>query len=78
MSSRSPYQIFGMNFRNGFKSEAILENVWGTPGEDEKGEWKKFVSEPEFEKLDGPMGQLMYFSIEEFVLERKTQNIIML
>jgi hypothetical protein len=56
-----------MNFAREFKSDLILEDVWGTP----EG-WKKRVSRKEFYGINKPGLQeiTIYCSIEEFVLSR--------
>ncbi|KAL4744827.1 hypothetical protein BDW72DRAFT_74316 [Aspergillus terricola var. indicus] len=67
------YQIFGMNFRKEYKGQLILENVWGTPGDQGKGVWKKALTHEDFNKVQekGLEEAVMYFSFEEFVLNRE-------
>jgi hypothetical protein len=62
-----------MNFRKEYKGELILEDVWGTRGEEGTGVWKKSVSREEFKEVEEPelREAVMYFSLEEFVLTRK-------
>ncbi|KAF5235118.1 hypothetical protein FAUST_7281 [Fusarium austroamericanum] len=69
------YRIFGMNFQKEYKGELMLEDVWGTSGEDGTGAWKKRISSNEFHKVDDPSlkERVMYFSLEEFVLTDCTQ-----
>lgn len=65
-----------MNFQEKYKDELLLEDVWGTPGEDGTGVWKKNINRDEFRKVDEPDLQeiVMYFSLEEFVLTRKLKQ----
>lgn len=62
-----------MNFRKTYKDELILEDVWGTPGEGGRGAWKKHISREEFEPVNEAAlrEEVMYFSLEEFVLTRE-------
>ncbi|KAL2853191.1 hypothetical protein BJX68DRAFT_265414 [Aspergillus pseudodeflectus] len=64
------YQIFGMNFRKEYKGQLILENAWGTPGEQGTGVWKKALTHEDFRRVQekGLEEVVMYFSFEEFVL----------
>ncbi|UNI18778.1 hypothetical protein JDV02_005030 [Purpureocillium takamizusanense] len=58
-----------MNFSQTY-DELIIKDVWGTPGQNGEGVWKKRVREDEFEVLQDPeFGEVkMFFSLEEFVL----------
>lgn len=70
--------IFGLNFREEYKGELILEDVWGTPGNGGSGEWKKRVNSKEFEKVnsfESLRETTMYFSLEEFVLMGESEVI---
>ncbi|KAJ5355943.1 PPPDE peptidase domain-containing protein [Penicillium concentricum] len=69
-------RVFGMNWEEKIGSLLILEDVWGTPGQDMSGDWKKLVKATEFEKVTNPKYQetTMYFSLEEFVLEPVTNT----
>lgn len=62
-----------MNFRKEYKGQLILENVWGTPGEQGTGVWKKTLSPRDFNIVQerGLEEVVMYFSFEEFVLNRE-------
>ncbi|KAJ5512516.1 hypothetical protein N7463_002068 [Penicillium fimorum] len=53
-----------------YGSQLILEDVWGTPGQDNKGEWKKLLTAEEIQKVNESRIKetTMYFSLEEFVL----------
>ncbi|CAI7663644.1 unnamed protein product [Penicillium viridicatum] len=64
------YRVFGMNWSSGYGSELILEDAWGTPGQDNKGEWKKLLAAEEIQKVNESRIKetTMYFSLEEFVL----------
>ncbi|KAJ5192498.1 hypothetical protein N7449_008640 [Penicillium cf. viridicatum] len=64
------YRVFGMNWSSVYGSELILEDAWGTPGEDNKGEWKKLLTAEEIQKVNESRIKetTMYFSLEEFVL----------
>ena len=64
------YYILGMNFLEEYKGELILEDIWGTPGADGKGEWKKRITSAEFKRVKEPGLEEMtvYASYEEFVL----------
>lgn len=63
-----------MNFVSEYKSDLLLEDVWGTRGEHGKGEWKKMVCREEFQVVGEPGLEqtLMHFSLEEFVLTRES------
>ncbi|KAJ5457639.1 hypothetical protein N7475_009027 [Penicillium sp. IBT 31633x] len=69
-SGTSFTRIFGMNWTRGYGSHLILEDVWGTPGQNNTGEWKKLLTDAEFDKTSDPMFKeiTMYCSLEEFVL----------
>lgn len=74
------YKIFGMNFEGGKDfggGKLILEDVWGTPGDDGTGLWKKMVRKDEFMELDEPelKESVIYCSLEEFVLMRKFHRL---
>ena len=58
-----------MNFHNKYGDDLILEDVWGTPGKNGEGEWKKRVRRDEFQVLrDSSLCDVkMFFSLEEFV-----------
>jgi hypothetical protein len=62
-----------MNFRKEYKGQLILENAWGTPGEQGTGVWKKALTHEEFKQVQeqGLEEVVMYFSFEEFVLNRE-------
>ncbi|OAQ85678.1 PPPDE peptidase domain-containing protein [Purpureocillium lilacinum] len=66
----APYRIFGMNFYKQYGDDLILEDVWGTPGKNGEGEWKKRVRRDEFQIMrDSRLCDVkMFFSLEEFVL----------
>ena len=68
------YRIFGMNFVSEYKSDLLLEDVWGTRGEHGKGEWKKMVCRDEFQVVGEPGLEqtLLHFSLEEFVFTRES------
>ncbi|OQE06834.1 hypothetical protein PENVUL_c016G05979 [Penicillium vulpinum] len=64
-------RIFAMNWKDEYGSALILEDVWGTPGQDNRGEYKKLLTDAEFTKhTDRKFEETtMYFTLEEFVLE---------
>lgn len=70
------YRVFGMNWSSVYGSELILEDAWGTPGQDNKGEWKKLLTAEEIQKVNEPgiKEATMYFSLEEFVLTGKMRD----
>lgn len=65
-----------MNWTRGYGSHLILEDVWGTPGQNNTGEWKKLLTDAEFDKTSDPMFKeiTMYCSLEEFVLTGRSNS----
>lgn len=62
-----------MNWEGRYGSPLILEDVWGVPGQGKNGTWKRQLADNEFQKITDPNFRqvIMYFSLEEFVLEGK-------
>ncbi len=74
----APYRIFGMNFYKQYGDDLILEDVWGTPGKNGEGEWKKRVRRDEFQIMrDSRLCDVkMFFSLEEFVLYGTSERLL--